>query len=995
MKYYKITEIPVSENLLPYTTYKENELVQIECNSSFHLTKDLISYLGEIVPNTSPSFSIIYNYKNCFLDVIIKTSDNIKSSLIEKSLANVKWTNGNFDGHYVNLKNLWGSCNAFLMDKRNTNIIDDIIDTFNEENFIIEFIIQKINDDSCNEYLKQIELSIIEHSKEKFKNINVGENIFKEVWKGLKGGNHESFQKEQIKEEYKYILYKNDYLILKNAEGGVHYQLNVRVSAESKSILESISSKLKTFSEQITYPSRHKLKEKANYDDKKKIYTTSSQIASIAAFPVKEHPGFSTRVKVDFGQNVPIDENKRIIFSNLYTTSKTNLEVGIKLDDLVRHGFICGVTGSGKTSTIKILLYNAFMNKIPFLVIEPAKKEYQFFGRDINLDIYRLGIDNKFKMNPFAFPKGVHVQTHLDLLKSVFTAAFPMYGPMPYILETALLRIYQKRGWDLNSGLNIYQDVLDEEELFPTLKDLYNIIEVVSNDVGYSQDLTSDVKGALRVRIGSLMTGSKGKVLNTKEVLDLKKLLSIPGVLQLEQIGDNQEKNFLMGLILISIYEYYISNGEYANTLKHLLVVEEAHRLLENVPSIENNEIANMKGKSIETFTNILSEIRAYGQGILVADQIPNKLSPDVIKNTNLKIIHRLFAKDDREAVGHSIGLDDDQINDIIHLDQRQAIVFFDELDKPVKVEIKDASELLAEGKKAASLLKEVNNTSVSSLVQGNYKLQKETSILFNTMLIFPELQEAIKNELINLYNKFIPLDINEEDIIKLNKEFLSSYIEEKISTELINIVEGIELLKKINESENPFNEVIKYFENVLVNKGIFHPMDIYAPKYAVLNLILQGFNFDNIRNDILYTIIHYSQSQSNLARRIIIKSKMDYFININLLSNKQIDEIANGLMLILFKYETDILNYYFKVEDNTISDYQLKKVKTTESKANNELIKIKDEISRLTDVINQYLIKPSEKVASTHNEYNNKIINMVLIIMNIILIILLLLKNY
>ena len=38
----------------------------------------------------------------------------------------------------------------------------------------------------------------------------------------------------------------------------------------------------------------------------------------------------------------------------------------------------------------------------------------------------------------------------------------------------------------------------------------------------------------------------------------------------------------------------------------------------------------------------MLAEIRAYGEGIVVAEQIPTKLVPDVVKNTALKVVHRL-----------------------------------------------------------------------------------------------------------------------------------------------------------------------------------------------------------------------------------------------------------------------------------------------------------------------------------------------------------------
>ncbi len=87
--------------------------------------------------------------------------------------------------------------------------------------------------------------------------------------------------------------------------------------------------------------------------------------------------------------------------------------------------------------------------------------------------------------------------------------------------------------------------------------------------------------------------------------------------------------------------------GSTAISLRHLLVIEEEHRLLENTSTVVHSDVGNMKGKAVETFNHMPSEVRAYGQGLVIADQVPARLSPDVIKSTNLKLIHRLLATDD------------------------------------------------------------------------------------------------------------------------------------------------------------------------------------------------------------------------------------------------------------------------------------------------------------------------------------------------------------
>ena len=65
-------------------------------------------------------------------------------------------------------------------------------------------------------------------------------------------------------------------------------------------------------------------------------------------------------------------------------------------------------------------------------------------------------------------------------------------------------------------------------------------------------------------------------------------------------------------------------------------------------------------------FSNMLSEIRAYGEGMMLVEQVPTRLIPDAIKNTNLKIVHRLVAEDDCKAVGESMSLSEQQ-RKVIH----------------------------------------------------------------------------------------------------------------------------------------------------------------------------------------------------------------------------------------------------------------------------------------------------------------------------------------
>ena len=120
-----------------------------------------------------------------------------------------------------------------------------------------------------------------------------------------------------------------------------------------------------------------------------------------------------------------------------------------------------------------------------------------------------------------------------------------------------------------------------------------------------------------------------------------------------------------------------------------MLVIEEAHRLLKNVQTERTNEmLGNPKGKAVESFCNLIAEMRSYGQGVIVAEQIPTKIAPDVIKNTNTKIIHRLVSLDDQIAVGTGLGLDEHECRYLNQLSAGTALAHKEGMSKPVEISV-------------------------------------------------------------------------------------------------------------------------------------------------------------------------------------------------------------------------------------------------------------------------------------------------------------------
>jgi len=418
----------------------------------------------------------------------------------------------------------------------------------------------------------------------------------------------------------------------------------------------------------------------------------SREIEQLISLPGGEYNGFRLVEQPAFDASFDPRGAKPIDIGAIVSAGREGAHrFSVSADDLVKHALVAGVTGSGKTNTVFNMLVSLYAQcQIPFLVIEPAKSEYRSLLRTIpDLCVFTLGEErpeasSPFRINPFAFPKGISLQTHIDYLKAVFNASFVMYAPMPYVLEDCLYRIYEDKGWNLVTSQNSRGET---GAAFPTLLDLYNKIDPVVDVLGYESRTALDIKAALKTRINNLCVGGKGLMLNTPVSTPFHEIMQKPTVLELKSMGNEDEKVFMMGLVLTALYEYYEAGNPSSKGLNHLTVIEEAHRLLKNVPTEKTSEdMANIKGKGVETFCNLLSEIRAYGEGILVAEQIPSKLAPDVVKNTSLKIMHRIVSKEDRDVMGDAMNMDAAQKRYAVSLETGEACAFSEGLDRPVLI---------------------------------------------------------------------------------------------------------------------------------------------------------------------------------------------------------------------------------------------------------------------------------------------------------------------
>lgn len=458
------------------------------------------------------------------------------------------------------------------------------------------------------------------------------------------------------------------------------------------------------------------------------LYTclTHRELAHIANLPHWELPGITVLPLVEYGRTCPQprQDNCDIIelgglidrtVNRSEPPHKMRQKVFLGYDQLNKHCFVSGVTGSGKSTTMLKLLRSLATHKtrrVPFMVIEPVKTEYRKLQEQgVDMLVFSPGRrrpgQETFSLNPFSFPEETGLLSHLDFLKSAFNALLGAYSSMPFLLEELLTKAYTQRGWDLSTGQH---EILNRElqaaarinpgamwrlreDKMPLISDLPDMVDdVLTACFGDDKsDYRISLRGALKARLKSLCSSMKGELLARHESHDFRDLLNRNVLFELEAFADNDEKAFIMALLLERLYEYRQAEnlrGEIEpNHLRHVVVLEEAHRLLAKTES-KGELQANPKAKAVETFTDMLAEVRSYGQGIIIVDQIPSKLTPDVMKNTEVKIAHRLLAQDDREAVGATMNLQKEQIEDLARHAPGEATMYFGNLTTALHVKI-------------------------------------------------------------------------------------------------------------------------------------------------------------------------------------------------------------------------------------------------------------------------------------------------------------------
>jgi hypothetical protein len=336
---------------------------------------------------------------------------------------------------------------------------------------------------------------------------------------------------------------------------------------------------------------------------------------------------------------------------------------GIDLSGFRKHLGIFGATGYGKTLMAMKLALEYWDHSVPFILFEMAKTEYRVLkkfpkhslpevrklARD--LEIYSPGDDtlSPFRYNPLEPISGLLQDDHVEDMLACLNAAMPMGGPLPMVMAEGL------------------EEVLEKKE-HPLLHDLEPEVKAILSR-RYSGEVVQNLIGAAETRLRSLTRRSSGRVFQCPiGTPSLEHLINVPVVMEMDNRSEYQA--CIMTLFFLKrLIKYLKTRPNPGNRLRYIVMIEEAHVLLglagTTRPSEDNPD---PKGHVTAEICKMLAELRALGVGVVIINQSPAVIAPEVLKHLGSKMAFRLLDTEDRQILGQTMLMGNREIEELVRL---------------------------------------------------------------------------------------------------------------------------------------------------------------------------------------------------------------------------------------------------------------------------------------------------------------------------------------
>lgn len=393
-------------------------------------------------------------------------------------------------------------------------------------------------------------------------------------------------------------------------------------------------------------------------------FLTSMDLGTLLAPPRSGIPGVDVRRPLPVARCSALSRHDDAMTVGHYLGVEETAR--IDLADLEGHAFICGTTGSGKSTTVRRILAELWNRRhIPFLVLDPVKDDY---GRDAACfeGGLRMVRGRELAMNLMQPWAGETHCDHIASVASAFKASFSMPMPTPYVVTQLFDRA---------------ADTFRQDDCL-SLFDVRDMLPDLVHGLGYAPEVESNVKAAIVARLDMLLAPQRAARLCWPDSSMVENLLERPTVVTLGDLPDDEERGFLVMLLAQAVRASALRRNARVrgktlagDSISHVLVLEEAHRVMPQVNEDADPEAGSARRYSARMLAGMLAEVRGLGEQVLVVDQSAQAVAQDVVRNTNLKIAHRLVGYDDQRAMAAAIGLPERDAVALGELSRGQALM--------------------------------------------------------------------------------------------------------------------------------------------------------------------------------------------------------------------------------------------------------------------------------------------------------------------------------
>jgi hypothetical protein len=158
-----------------------------------------------------------------------------------------------------------------------------------------------------------------------------------------------------------------------------------------------------------------------------------------------------------------------------------------------------------------------------------------------------------------------------------------------------------------------------------------------------------------------LCYGGTGDMVNAKEFYPIEKLLNGHIIFELGALSSSNDKRFFIEMFTLWYFLYKEIQGIEDEKLKHVLVFEEFHNIVDN-------------SKKDDLIQKIFRQIRKYGTALVIIDQTPSLIPTAVFENLYTKVSFSLNHKRNVSAIADAMYMEHDESRYIGLLKTGQAI---------------------------------------------------------------------------------------------------------------------------------------------------------------------------------------------------------------------------------------------------------------------------------------------------------------------------------